>query len=78
MLGVKGLKKLGSVIDIRGKLFIVPENTRRINYFIGNRKFASEIDQLMNENNKIGPLPFTTNIEASIRTTTNQPIWTKQ
>ena len=78
MLGVEGLTKLGSVIDIKGKLFFVPENIRRINYSIRIRKFASEIDQLMNENNKIDPLPFPTIIEASIRTTTNKPIWTKQ
>ena len=74
MLGVEGLVKLSSVIHIRGELFIVPENIQRIEYSIGDRKFALEIDQLINESNRIGPLPFTT---TCIRIT-NEPIWTKQ
>ena len=32
----------------------------------------------MQENNKIGPLPFITTIESSIRTITKEAIWTKQ
>lgn len=37
MLGVEGLTKLGSVLDIKGKLFIVPEKIKNINYSIGDR-----------------------------------------
>ncbi|GBP02397.1 Retrovirus-related Pol polyprotein from transposon gypsy [Eumeta japonica] len=43
-----------------------------------DRTFEKRIDELMKINNKIGPLPFTSTIEASIRTTTNDPIWAKQ
>ena len=59
-------------------MFIVPELVHKFNYSIGDKQYEEEIGKLIQENNKIGPLPFTTTIDASIRTTTKEPIWTKQ
>ncbi|GBP12805.1 Retrovirus-related Pol polyprotein from transposon gypsy [Eumeta japonica] len=75
---VEGITILNAVIDIGKKLFIVPKETQKINYSIGDSKYELQINELMRQNNSIGPLPFTTTIEASIRTTTKEPIWTKQ
>ncbi|GBO99955.1 Retrovirus-related Pol polyprotein from transposon gypsy [Eumeta japonica] len=54
------------------------KETSNINYTIGNDMYRERIDKLMKENNGIGPLPFTTTVEATIRTKTDEPIWTKQ
>lgn len=52
-----------------------------INYIIddeANQQTKSAIAELIRENNQTTLLPFNTNVIAEIRTTTDQPIWTKQ
>lgn len=46
----------------------IPELPHRINYFIRGKQYEVEIYRLMQENNKIGFIPFRATIEASIRT----------
>ncbi|GBP11681.1 Retrovirus-related Pol polyprotein from transposon opus [Eumeta japonica] len=48
------------------------KETSNINYTIGNDMYRERIDKLMKENNG------TTTVEATIRTKTDEPIWTKQ
>ena len=54
------------------------EEVVNINYIICNDAYREKIDKLMKDNNGIRSLPFTTTIEATIRTKTDEPIWTKQ
>lgn len=83
ILGCNGIKKLNAVINLNKMTFEVlrkPEISEEnyVNYTIGIDTYRAEIDRIMKANNVIGPLPFTTKIEASIRTDTENPIWTKQ
>ncbi|GBP12168.1 Retrovirus-related Pol polyprotein from transposon gypsy [Eumeta japonica] len=48
------------------------KETSNINYTIGNDMYRERIDKLMKENNG------TTTVEATIRTKTDEPIWTQQ
>lgn len=38
----------------------------------------NSVDELINENSQTENLPFNTNVQAEIRTTTNEPVWIKQ
>lgn len=80
ILGWDGIRNLGAIINSNEIRFEVQEkkDNAYINFTIGSEKYKKEIEELMIGNNKIGPLPFTTTIEASIKTTTDDPIWTKQ
>lgn len=80
ILGLQGIIVLNALIDIRNMTLTVGrrKESNRINYTIGDDMYKERINMLMKENNGIGPLPFTTTIEATIRTKTDDPIWTKQ
>lgn len=80
ILGLEGLKSLNAIVNLRDMTLttISSDSQFKLNYIINEEKYKHEIDRLMRENNGIGPLPFTTTIEATIRTKTDEPIWTKQ
>lgn len=76
-------KNLDAVININKITFEVFRKPKineenYVNYTIGKEIYRAEIDKLMRDNNVIGPLSFTTRIEATIRTDTEDPIGIKQ
>lgn len=51
----------------------------RINFTNDDSRFADDINELMGRNETVyQTLPFTTTIEATIRTTNDDPVWVKQ
>lgn len=81
ILGEQGLRQIKAKLDFfTYKLYYDRQSTpHRINYTNDNMKFENEIKQLMQENeNRSENLPFTTTIQATIRTTNKEPIYTKQ
>lgn len=84
ILGEKSLRKMKSQINLfEYKLYYsIPKEERRIqkiNFTNNNPKYVNEIDELMEKNERVYPiLPFTTAIEATIRTINNDPVWVKQ
>lgn len=54
-------------------------NEQKINYTISNETYRGDIEKIMERNNKTSEiLPFTTTIQASIRTKSEDPIYVKQ
>lgn len=86
ILGVKSLREMkGSINFFEYKLYYsIPQPDQNVDvqrlYFTNNNpRFTGEIDELMKRNEDVyQTLPFTTTIEASIRTINNDPIWVKQ
>lgn len=85
ILGDSGLRQMKAKIDFFAYKFTysVKHNLQLINYITGDtegkHEYNKKIDFIMqrNENTSEG-LPFTTTIEATIRTSNPDPIWTKQ
>lgn len=85
ILGVNGLRTIKGEINLFDfslkylKHQENPKNQNQINYTISENKYKTEIDKLMLRNERISDtLPFTTTIQATIRTTNEDPIYTKQ
>lgn len=81
ILGEQGLREIKARIDIfEYKIsFSKPCLTHKINYTNDCLKYQNEISNLMNKNERISEtLPFATTIQATIRTTTNEPTYTRQ
>ncbi|XP_053968289.1 uncharacterized protein LOC128869707 [Anastrepha ludens] len=84
ILGEQGLRQIKAEISLfdyslkyqkKKTLGVKP----KINYTINNDKFKDQVEELMNRNNNTnGKLPFTTTIQATIKTESEDPIWTKQ
>lgn len=86
ILGEKGLRKMKAQINFfEYKLYYsIPSKnqvtkTQNLNFTIDDTKYENEIKELMKRNETVyETLPFTTQIEATIRTTNHDPIWVKQ
>lgn len=80
ILGEQGLAQMKAIINFSEyKIYYEKINKHRINYTNNNPHFENEIKQLMRKNECISEkLPFTTTIEATFRTKTNEAIYTKQ
>lgn len=91
ILGEKSLRKMKAQINFfEYKLYYsVPKDNiteekqkielQRINFTNDCDEFANEIHDLMEKNEKVySTLPFTTTIEASIKTINDNPVWVKQ
>lgn len=91
MLGSRSLTQMRARIDFSEyKFYYAIPNSRensisndtdvqRINYTIDCPKFSDEINELMKRNEDVyETLPFTTTIEAAIRTVNDDPVWVKQ
>lgn len=81
ILGEQGLRQIKAKINMfEYKIYYEYQNfPHQINYTNDCLKFENEIKNIMYENENIcETLPFTTRIEATIRTTRDEPIWTKQ
>lgn len=78
---MQGLKEIGATIDLinnrlnykcRGKM-------HKINFTVNNEDYRERIEEIMNKNLYTNEkLPYTTTIEGTIRTKSDEPIWTKQ
>lgn len=81
ILGEQGLREIKAQINLfEYKLYFnKPCLTHKINYTNACSEYQNEINDLMNRNEKISEtLPFATTIQASIRTTTNEPTYVRQ
>lgn len=81
ILGEQGLRQIKAKIDLfEYKIYYKkPIVLHKINYTNDCPEYESEIVSLMQKNLNISDtLPFTTTIEATIRTKNEDPIWTKQ
>ncbi|GBP97607.1 Retrovirus-related Pol polyprotein from transposon gypsy [Eumeta japonica] len=83
IIGYKGIKELNAKIDLKKMLFVIRNEEveyLKINYLMNDKyeKYKIRINELMKGNHGIGPLPFTNLLEATIRTITEDPIYTKQ
>lgn len=91
ILGERSLRKMKAKINLfEYKLYytvpVVEENsdslnsdTQKLNFTNDSPKFSHEINELMKRNEEVyETLPFTTTIEATIRTANNDPVWVKQ
>lgn len=81
IFGMDGLRKINAILDITAFKMSYTINTQLIHYTINDDTTDIErlkIDQLIQENNIQELLPFNTKVCATIRTTTNIPVWTKQ
>lgn len=86
ILGEKSLRKMKAQINFfEYKLYYtIPKNIseikpQTINFTNDNQNFNIEIQQIMQKNENVyETLPFTTTIEATIRTINNEPVWVKQ
>lgn len=87
ILGLCGLRKLNAKVDFMSLQLLYKRNEdiesqakeNKIYYTNDNEKFNNEIDEIMHRNELISDnLPYTTTIEATIRTKTEEPIYTKQ
>lgn len=80
ILGEQGLKQINAVLDF-SKYIMYYQNLKKhkINYTNNCPRYDDKISELMEQNNLISEkLPYTTMIQATIRTKTEEPIWTKQ
>lgn len=82
ILGFDGLRKINAVFDTMSlKLtYTIRNRVQSINYSLQtnvNQKIKSCIHNLIETNNNTPTLPFNTKVRGTIRTTTNDPIWTK-
>lgn len=86
ILGEKSLREMKAQMNFFEYKFyytIPKENsvleTQTINFINDDPNFTNEINILMERNETVyQTLPFTTKIEATVRTTNNDPIWVKQ
>lgn len=81
ILGEQGLRQIKAKLDLfEYKISYEKQiHSHKINYTNDYSKYEYEIQNIMNENENIcETLPFTTTIEATIRTTSDEPIYTKQ
>lgn len=86
ILGEKSLREMKAQINLfEYKLYYsFPKKEQKIDtlrlHFTNNRPmFTNWIDELMEKNERVfSTLPFTTTIEASIKTMNNDPVWVKQ
>lgn len=80
ILGEQGLRQIKASINFFEYTIYYkkPIKLQQINYTNDNLKYEEEINDLMGKNENISEaLPFTTTIEATIRTKTEEPIFTK-
>lgn len=85
ILGMKGLRKIGAKIDTKTFELIYKksehETKETVNYIINEEvesDFKNIIHGLMERNNADSTLPFNTEVRATIRTSDDEPIWSKQ
>lgn len=81
ILGEQGLRQIKAKIDFFEYKISYNQSliSHKINYTNNCSEYETEINDLMQENENISEkLPFTTTIEATIRTKNDDPIWTKQ
>lgn len=81
ILGEQGLRQMKAIINFfEYKIYYQkPMISHKINYTNDNPVFEKGISKLMQNNESISEtLPFTTTMDATIRTKTNEPIWTKK
>lgn len=82
ILGEDGLRKIKANIDTFSYIMtykIKKSRNEKINFTIDNKRYEQEIKEIMLKNQETNPvLPFTSTIEATIRTKSEDPIWTKQ
>lgn len=80
ILGEQGLRQMEAKLDFSEyKIYYKNPNKHKINYTNQCQYYEKEIKSLMKENELISEkLPFTTTIQATVRTKTDEPIWTKQ
>lgn len=80
ILGEQGLRQMEAKLDFSEyKIYYKNPNKHKINYTNQCQYYEKEINSLMKENELISEkLPFTTTIQATVRTKTDEPIWTKQ
>lgn len=92
MIGERSLRKMKAKINLfEYKLtYSIPtqkqknelqqiKSVQRINFTNDCPEYASRINELMKKNEQIYPtLPFTTTIEATIKTKNDDPVWVKQ
>ncbi len=84
ILGEQGLRLIKGEINLfdyslKYQKKVAGKKEPFINYTVDNAKYEEEIKEVMKANENISDtLPFTTTIQATIRTQTEDPIWTKQ
>lgn len=81
ILGEQGLRQIKATKNFfEYKLYYhAPNTSHKINYTNDSSKFENEIANLIQKNENVSEkLPFTTTIQASIRTKTEEPVYTKQ
>lgn len=85
ILGEQGLRQIKAKIDLfEYKIYYQkplkkPIYYQKINYTNDCSNFETKINDLMQKNENISKkLPYTTTIQATIRTKTDNPVWTKQ
>ena len=84
ILGEQGLRQMKAEINLfdyrlKYKKKKTLEVEPKINYTINYEKLKDQVEELMKRNNNTnGKLPFTTTIQATIKTESEDPIWTKQ
>lgn len=81
ILGEQGLREIKAQINLFEYTihFRKPCLTHKINYTNDCSEYQKEINDLMNKNEMISEtLPFATTIQATIRTTTDEPTYTRQ
>ena len=81
ILGEQGLREMKAQINLfEYRIYYrKPCLTHKINYTNNCPEYHNEIRNLMNKNKNISEkLPFTTTIQATIRTTTNEPTYQRQ
>lgn len=81
-MGFDGLRKINAVIDIMSLrlTYTIRNKIQFINYSLqtnANQKIKNRIHHLIEQNNNTPVLPFNTKVRATIRTITDDPIWTK-
>lgn len=86
ILGEQGLRQIKARLNLfEYKIYYEKQihshqiHSHQINYTNDCPKYELELQNIMNTNENIcETLPFTTTIEASIRTISDEPIWSKQ
>lgn len=85
IFGIRGLRKINAKIDLKSFRMEYKhsriETKEGINYVMNEEveeDYSRIIHGLMKENNANEFMPFNTNVRATIRTTDDEPIWTRQ
>lgn len=80
-MGIDGLRRINADLKLT-TLTMTYSKHHQLQYYTTTEGVTDEerleIDQLINKNNHQKLLPFNTNVVATIRTTVNTPVWTKQ